>query len=105
MKKNKVLSASKVNYQKEYLKKQKLRQLVAACLERYSEDEMLEAFSYETDKTYVVETDKDEIISQLVYSGYAIFKTESIQQAEKLKEYAENNVFPYYNEQQSAILF
>jgi len=46
-----------------------------------------------------------EMVSRLSLEGYCIFKPDSAVKANQLKEYAENNIFPYYNEQMTAILF
>ena len=73
--------------------------------ERLTEDEMLEAFSKSTRKEYVDKQEHEDMVSELVMAGYCVFKPEMSTQADKLKEYAETYIFPYYNQQQVSILF
>ena len=105
MKKKNELTPSQIENQKIFLKRQRLRSLIIAALQRYSEDDIVEAFNKEAENTYAIEKDKDDVIYDLVLEGYVIFKPEYSTQADQLKEYAENFVFPYYNQQQDAILF
>lgn len=91
-------TASQIRYKR-------LSKLVNACLEKYSEEEMMEAFSNITGEDYVKSKDSEEMVSELVMAGYCIFRPDNTNQSDQLKEYAEKYVFPYYNEQQTAILF
>jgi vacuolar-type H+-ATPase subunit E/Vma4 len=74
----------------------RLKKLIAACLERFSEDEMLEVFSKETGNDYIERKEIDEMISELEMEGYFILKTQSL--AEQIKAEAflqELTVNPY----------
>lgn len=83
-----------------------LRILIKTEFERgYSESEMIEAFNNETGENYELAPDNDEMVSRLSAEGYCIFKPDSSAQSDQLREYAETNIFPYYNEQRTAILF
>ncbi len=87
-------------------RKRVLHILIKTAIERgYSEKEMIEAFNTETGENYELMPDNDEMVSRLFLEGYCIFKPDSAVKANQLKEYAENNIFPYYNEQMTAILF
>jgi hypothetical protein len=94
-------------------RKQRLKDLIKACLYRYSESEMLDAFNEATGSDYIDERDIEEpekmsefdMTNELTAKGYCIFKPDNFLQAEQLKEYAATNIFRYYNEQQTAILF
>ena len=83
----------------------RLTKLVTECMEHFSEYEMLEVFSKVTGNEYIEAKDNDAMVSELVMAGYCIFKPDSSDKSDKLKEYAETVIFPYYNEQQSGILF
>jgi hypothetical protein len=95
------------------IRKERLHKLIKACLEKYSESEMIEAFNDITGTDYVDSEDIEEpeemeeweMTNKLKARGYCIFKPNWSYQAEQLKEYAATNIFPYYNEQQAAILF
>jgi len=91
----------------EKIKRQRtLRILIKTAFERgYSESEMIEAFNNETRENYELTPDNDEMVSRLSIEGYCIFKPDSSTKAEQLREYAETNIFPYYNEQRTAILY
>jgi hypothetical protein len=86
-------------------RQERLSKLIDACMEHFSEDEMLEAFSKSTRKEYVDKQEHEDMVSELVMAGYCVFKPEMSTQADKLKEYAETYIFPYYNQQQVSILF
>ena len=96
---------NKQNEQK--IKRQRiLNILIQTALDRgYSESEMIEAFNNITRENYELAPDNDEMVSRLSLEGYCIFKPDSSAKAEKLKQYAEETIFPYYNEQISSILF
>jgi hypothetical protein len=83
----------------------RLTKLVKTCMEHFSEDDMLEVFEKQTGKEYMESKDHEEMVSELVMAGYCIFKPDSSDKSDKLKEYAETVIFPYYNEQMTAILF
>lgn len=93
------------NNSQSQLRYKKLRYLIERCLETYEESEILEVFNKVAKNNYCEEKEKEEIISDLVIEGYCIFKPDSTNKAEQLREYAETNIFPYYNEQQTAILY
>jgi hypothetical protein len=80
------------------LREWKLKALIHACLERYSEDEMIQAFNEVTGETYIKDA-----LSELKESGYLIFKPDTTYQENQLREFAESVVFPYVNEQQVCI--
>jgi hypothetical protein len=103
----KKLTLAQQKREDEKIKRQRtLRILIKTAFERgYSESEMIEAFNKETRENYELSPDNDEMVSRLSYEGYCIFKPDSSAKAEKLREYAENNIFPYYNEQRTAILY
>jgi len=85
-------------------KDNKMKMLIKEALNRYDADELL-GFLTEITTGNSEEYLKDKMVSELTLAGYCIFKPEMTTQADKLKEYAETYIFPYYNEQQSAILF
>lgn len=95
------------------IRKERLRKLINACLDRYTESEMMQVFREITSTDYVniedieepEEMSEYEMSEKLASKGYCIFKPDNFFQAEQLKEYAATNIFPYYNEQQTAILF
>lgn len=91
-------SASQIRYER-------LNKLILACSEHFSEDEMMEVFENVTGREYVEKKDTETMVSELAMEGYCIFKPDSTCKADQLKEYAETVIFPYYNEQQVAILF
>lgn len=103
----KKLTLAQQKREDEKIKRQRvLRILIKTAFERgYSESEMIEAFNNETRETYELTPDNDEMVSRLSIEGYCIFKPDSSSKADQLKEYAETNIFPYYNEQRTAILF
>ncbi len=83
----------------------RLHKLISACIEHFSEDEMLATFGDITYKEYMESMDTDKMVSELSMQGYCIFKPDSISKSEQLREYAATAIFPYYNEQQTGILF
>lgn len=103
----KKLTLAQQKREDEKIKRQRiLRTLIKTAFERgYSESEMIEAFNNETRENYELAPDNDEMVSRLSIEGYCIFKPDSSEKAEQLKEYAETNIFPYYNEQRTAILY
>jgi hypothetical protein len=98
--------------QEKEIKMRKIRSLIECALDRYSESELLEAFNAVAKDEYINieeyepdEKSESDMVSDLAIKGYCIFKPDSSYKAEQLKEYAETKIFPYYNEQQAAILF
>jgi len=83
----------------------KLNNLLSDLQDEFTDDEILKVFGDITDKEYAEYKSIEDIIIELSCDGYCIFKTNSIWQVEQLREYAVNNVFPFYNDQDAAILF
>lgn len=79
--------------------------LIKAALVHFREEDLIEVFNDITEKDYEEKKEREDLLLDLVCEGYCIFKPEYSAQGDKLKEYAETNIFPYYNQQQSAILF
>lgn len=73
MKKN---TASQKRYERLY-------KLIGACLEHFSEEEMIEVFNKLADENYEIEKTEDDFIFELGVAGYTVIKAESL--AEQIK--------------------
>lgn len=83
----------------------RLRNFIQLALQRYNETELIDMFNRVSEIKVCPEMDNDEMAAKLAIDGYCIFKPETFDQQNRLKEYAENFVFPHYNQQQTTILF
>jgi len=90
---------------RERKKYDRIYKLIETARSHFQDEDLMQVFSDITGNEYVEKKDTEEIISHLAIEGYCIFKPDSTMKAEQLREYAESNIFPYYNEQQTAILF
>ena len=68
----------------------RLTKLVNACLEKFSEDEMLDVFSKETGNEYIEKKDTDEMIFELEWEGYCVFKAESLAEQIRVESFIED---------------
>jgi hypothetical protein len=85
------------------VRESRLQDLIKACLDRYSEEEIVEAFRVVTENDYAIELGEDGMTTELSKMGYLIFKPMYGYQENQLREFAESVVFPYVNEQQCCI--
>lgn len=85
--------------------KKRLENVLTLLLENYDANDILSKL----DDLIVMKTERryftDEMIWILGRDGYAIFKTRSLFEQEKLKELAIKELYPYVNDQQNHILF
>lgn len=67
----------------------RLFNLINACFEKYSEEEMIEMFNKITDKDYQDKKDEEEAIIELEGNGYTVLKLESLAEVIKFEAFKE----------------
>ena len=70
-------------------RKERLSKLINACLEHFTESEMIEAFNEETNEEYELKKGNEKMISELEYEGYTITKFDSLVQEWKFNDFME----------------
>lgn len=86
-----------------FQKETRMKKLIIAAMDRFDPEQLLELM-YEkccnaTQRDYL----KDKMIDLTTFEGGIFIKVDTMQQKEKLQEFIGQEIFPYYNEQQTQI--
>ncbi len=86
-----------------FQKEAKMKKLIIAAMDRFEPEQLLELM-YErccnaTQREYL----KDKMVDLTTFEGGIFIKVDTLQQKEKLRDFIGQEIYPYYNEQQTQI--